>query len=205
MEQPTFDLRPLRPAQTAQSKLISLGLVGLLHVAIVYALIAGLSRSVIEVLKGPIETKIIEEIPETDEPPPPPPPELDQPPPPFVPPPEISIDLPSTPAPTAIRSVQDRQAVPDTVARGRRLSKPPYPQISIRLSEEGTVRLRLFIDAEGRVEKAEVEKTSGYPRLDEAAMNHALRSWRFNPAVKAGQPVASWVTINFVWQLKDAR
>ncbi len=73
-------------------------------------MVNGLARRVIEVLKPPIETKIIEEVkkppPET---PPPPPPKLQAPPPPFIPPPEINIQVPvvsATPWPT-ISTVDD--------------------------------------------------------------------------------------------------
>src|SRR2546421_10094258 len=73
-----------------------------LHIALGYALVTGLARKVVEVIKQPIETKLIEEIkkppPDT---PPPPPPKLAAPPPPFIPPPEINIQVPViTQAPT---------------------------------------------------------------------------------------------------------
>jgi protein TonB len=78
----------------------SIALVVLLHIVLGYALVTGLARRVVEVIKAPIETKIIEEIkkppPDT---PPPPPPKLAVPPPPFIPPPEIQIANPP-PAPT---------------------------------------------------------------------------------------------------------
>ena len=57
----------------------------LLHVFIVYALVSGLARNVVEIIKAPIETKIIEEV----KPPPPPPPENLPPPPPKAPPPPV--------------------------------------------------------------------------------------------------------------------
>ncbi|MFL5057052.1 MAG: energy transducer TonB, partial [Microvirga sp.] len=46
-----------------------------LHLAIGYALVTGLARKVVEVIKQPLETKIIEEVkkPPPDQPPPPPP------------------------------------------------------------------------------------------------------------------------------------
>ena len=72
-----------------------------LHLLLGYALVTGLARKVVEVIKAPIETKIIEEIkkppPDT---PPPPPPKLAAPPPPFIPPPEINIQVPVVQQPT---------------------------------------------------------------------------------------------------------
>ena len=84
-------------------KLIGIGAVVLFHILIVYALITGLARKVVEVVKGPIEVKVIEEVIKKPPPPPevlPPPPKMAAPPPPFIPPPEINIAPPPTPAPT---------------------------------------------------------------------------------------------------------
>lgn len=74
----------------------------LFHGLLVYGLMSGLARKVIDVVRAPIETKVIEEI--TKPPPPPevvvpPPPKLEAPPPPFIPPPEVQIATPP-PAPT---------------------------------------------------------------------------------------------------------
>ena len=78
-------------------KFVGLGAVIVFHIIIVYALITGLARKVVEVVKGPIEVKVIEEVIKKPPPPPellPPPPKLQAPPPPFIPPPEINIQPP---------------------------------------------------------------------------------------------------------------
>ena len=75
-------------------KFVGIGAVVLFHIIIIYALITGLARKVVEVVKGPIEVKVIEEVIKKPPPPPellPPPPKLQAPPPPFIPPPEINI------------------------------------------------------------------------------------------------------------------
>src|SRR5260221_8627084 len=71
------------------------------HVVLVYALVHGLARKIVEVVRAPLETKIIEEIkaPPPDKPPPPPPPKLAMPPPPYIPPPEVTVQV-SVAAPT---------------------------------------------------------------------------------------------------------
>src|SRR5258708_28870137 len=76
-------------------------MVVVLHLLMGYALVTGLARKAIDVLKQPIETKIIEEIkkPPRDRPPPPPP-KLALPPPPFIPAPEINIQAPTQAQPT---------------------------------------------------------------------------------------------------------
>ncbi len=84
-------------------KLVGISAVVLFHIILVYALISGLARKVVEVVKGPIEVKVIEEVIKKPPPPPellPPPPKVVAPPPPFIPPPEINIQPPPTPAPT---------------------------------------------------------------------------------------------------------
>ena len=58
--------------------------------------------------------------------------------------------------------------------------QPVYPRLSVRAGEEGTVRCRLHIAADGHVVSVDVVETSGYPRLDRAAVD-ALLSWRFFP------------------------
>jgi protein TonB len=117
---------------------VSIAAVILLHVFVVYALVSGLARKVVEVIRAPIETKVIEE--QVKPPPPPeiplpPPPKMEAPPPPFIPPPEVQIQAPPQPAPTI--SVQSH--TPPPVADIRPVApvseappRPPGP-IAIRL------------------------------------------------------------------------
>lgn len=76
---------------------------------------------------------------------------------------------------------------------------PVYPGMSRRMGEQGTVLLRVFINTEGRAEKAEIRTSSGYNRLDEAALATVQR-WRYVPGKRAGVPEAMWfnVPIRFV-------
>ena len=96
------------------------------------------------VVLGPIETRMIEEAPKTDEPPPPPPPKIETPPP-FVPPPEVSIEIPTdATTSTAIQTVTNvrptappppvpQANIPRTAPKSdtrRPLSQPEYPPSS---------------------------------------------------------------------------
>ncbi len=84
--------------------LAGITVVVLFHIVVGYLLANGLARKMIEVIKGPIETKIIEERkPPPPENLPPPPPKLAEPPPTFIPPPEVQITAP-TPAPVIQKS-----------------------------------------------------------------------------------------------------
>jgi TonB family protein len=58
----------------------------------------------------------------------------------------------------------------------------------------GKVYVKVFIDTEGRVTRAEVTKSSGHPALDRAALR-AAREFLFAPARRDGVPIATWVTI----------
>ncbi len=85
--------------------MVGIAVVILLHIALVYALLNGLATKVLEVVKKPLETKIIEEIKPPPPPPPvqlPPPPKFLAPPPPYIPPPEVQVNVP--PPPNAIQT-----------------------------------------------------------------------------------------------------
>jgi len=201
--------------------LISFGIVVLLHVVAVYALVNGLARKIVEVIKKPIETKIVEEhrAPPPPEAPPPPPPKIAAPPPPpFIPPPEIQIAIappvqstitqvttkapPPNPAPirptpttrAATSAALDRSSCPTP--------EPQYPMASRRNQESGTLVLRIQIDINGSPGKIEVSRSSGYPRLDESARNW-IASCRFKVATVEGKPVAGWATQAYTFNLRD--
>lgn len=97
---------------------VGFSFVVVLHVGVVYALVTGLAQKVVDVVRAPIETKVIEEI---KKPPPPqdlvvpPPPQMDAPPPPFIPPPEVQIQQAPTPQP----AITVQQTTPPPVAEFR--------------------------------------------------------------------------------------
>lgn len=83
------------------SRFTGLGIVILIHVALISAIASGLAKKAVDAIKGPIETKVIED--KVKPPPPPekvvpPPPDLKAPPPPYVPPPEFQVTAPAPPA-----------------------------------------------------------------------------------------------------------
>ncbi|MFN3543687.1 MAG: energy transducer TonB [Thiobacillus sp.] len=80
--------------------------------------------------------------------------------------------------------------------------KPAYPSISRRMGEEGEVRLRVWVDATGNAQQVEVERTSGYPRLDAAALE-TVKRWRFVPARQGEQAVAAWVIVPIQFTLRN--
>lgn len=94
---------------------------------------------------------------------------------------------------------------PDTTPRLAADSKPVYPPASIRAQEEGLTRLSLCVSERGRVTDATLIRSSGYSRLDAAALKW-VRIARFKPATRSGQPVAMCnYDIIYQWDLRDAR
>lgn len=208
-----------RDHSIGNGRIVGLALVIALHVGLVFVLLMGLGHQEIEVPQKPLITEIIEE-------PKPVPQHLDMPPPTptltprvFVPLPEVAVKAPP-PTPKAITAVTTaRTAIPVTqvvaktntqvvtrtapvIDAAHSCPEPEYPAISRRLEESGTVVLRFLIGLDGRVVSGQVNRSSGYPRLDKAALQ-ALSSCRFKPGTVAGQPVQSWAILKYIWKLQD--
>lgn len=194
-------------------------LVVIIHALFFWVLASGLGAKMVQTVMGPVETKIIEELPEDDKEPPPPPPDIEQPPP-YVPPPEVSIELAvDAPVTNTITTVSERPVVqapppvappptkvvtkPSTSGRGARITDPEYPPASRRAGEAGTVTLKCLVSEQGRCSEISVVKSSGFPRLDEAAVKDVQRNWRFVPGKEDGKPVATWHSFNITFKLTD--
>lgn len=70
---------------------------------------------------------------------------------------------------------------------------PPYPASLRQSGVEGRVRLRIFLDAEGRPQRVVVVQSSGYAEFDSTAGDWVLRHWSFTPAQRGDKAVASTV------------
>ena len=81
---------------------------------------------------------------------------------------------------------------------------PPYPELSVMTSEQGTTLLQVSIGADGVPTKTSVANSSGSLRLDEAAMEHVKDNWRWNAPVKDCKPVAFETRVSVKWDLRDA-
>lgn len=79
---------------------------------------------------------------------------------------------------------------------------PPYPRAELIRGTEGSVLLRVRVDAEGRVQQVDIERSSGSRALDRAAQQQVARSWRFKPALRDGRPVAGWVRVPIEFSLQ---
>ncbi len=62
---------------------------------------------------------------------------------------------------------------------------PAYPALSHRLGEQGRVVVHVLIGHDGLVKSGKIQQSSGFNRLDQAALRTAL-SWRYRPGKTAG-------------------
>jgi protein TonB len=78
---------------------------------------------------------------------------------------------------------------------------PAYPKLSARFGEQGKAILLVELDELGRVINASVKTTSGFPRLDEAAIS-AVKNWHCTPARRNGAAVRAVALQPFNFTLK---
>lgn len=78
--------------------------------------------------------------------------------------------------------------------------KPNYPALSRRLGEEGKVLLKVRVGSDGRPLAVDLEKSSNFERLDNAARQVVL-SWRFVPAKRGEEAVEATVVVPIVFRL----
>jgi protein TonB len=183
------------------------------HAFVIYALMSGLARQALMIVKKPLETTIIEEV----KPPPPPPkkiepPKAPPPPPAFVPPPdtpttatssEFAISSVTQTAPVAapppVPQVVAPPAPPPKPAVRRGITPvskedPVYPKAAIRAGvEKGRVVARVMIDEKGNVYDV-IIVSADPPRHFDRAVVDALRQWRFTAE---GEKYVGEIEINF--------
>lgn len=100
-------------------------------------------------------------------------------------------------APPAPPSVQ----LPSSDADYLQNPRPPYPPISRRMNEQGKTTVRVLIGADGQPQRAEIAKSSGFGRLDDAALATVMR-WRFVPGKRGGVAEAMWFNVPINWVLE---
>jgi protein TonB len=83
------------------------------------------------------------------------------------------------------------------------LSQPPYPMSSRHLAEEGALLLNILVGPDGHVRDAKVSHSSGFERLDQAALSEAKQHWRLRPATRNGAAFEQWLTLRVVFRLED--
>ena len=115
-----------------------------------------------------------------------------------VPAPEAAPVAPAVPAVASAASAT--RTAPRFDAAYLHNPRPVYPPLSRRLGEEGKVLLRVRVSAEGQPIAVDVEESSNFERLDEAARQVVAR-WRFVPARHGDEPVEATVIVPIVFRL----
>lgn len=102
-------------------------------------------------------------------------------------PPSPATAPPAQPAPAKVE-------LPSSDADYLNNPPPDYPPLSKRMGETGKVVVRVYISTDGTAQKGEVRTSSGFERLDDAALAAALK-WRYVPGKRGGAPEAMWVNV----------
>jgi periplasmic protein TonB len=198
---------------------IGIAFVVLVHALVIYAMVTGLARTVVEVIKKPITATIIEEI-KAPPPPPPPPKKIVEAPKvqtpvqqTYVPPPDVPVattqSAPVISATTATVPTEPHVIAPPPVVQAppappkpavrrgiTRLSgeDPSYPREAIKAGvAKGRVLARVMIDEKGNVTEV-IIVSSEPPRVFDRAVRAALETWKFNAE---GEKYVGEIEINF--------
>jgi len=205
--------------------LIGIAFVVAAHILLIYALLTGLGRHAVEMIKKPLTATIIEEIKAPPPPPPPPPPKRIIEPPkvqapePYVPPPDIPVQAPQPPVIASVTATPPPEPVaiaPPPVVEAPPAPPPPpkpavrrgivpieredpvYPKDAIkRQISKGRVVARLNIDEKGNVTDINII-VSDPPRVFDRSVREALEKWKFKAD---GEKYVGEVEVNFT--LKD--
>lgn len=204
MLHPQHQILVLHNSDDRSRRLLGWGLVGVFHVFFIWALVSGLAIKVIHQVEQPIMVRVI---PDTDKPV-------------ASVAPRVTLVQPSTdnqltmvppeftiidqPPPSGPLAGPVAPAVPDSGAAGIASTHtiPPYPILALRLGEQGTVRLHVSISAGGAVTAAAVTRSSGFPDLDQEAVDWVIAHWKYRPAIQNGVAVASAADAAVVFDLK---
>lgn len=210
-----------------QRRLMVAGIVAA-HVGVVYGLMQiGAVREAVRQAAPMFVSLVAPETPPTPVPPAPPPPKPQvmpkRPPPPApviaappspapatfsVPAPPPEPPPPEPPAPAAVVAPPAPPAPPPPPkiipASAVQYLEPPvleYPRLSRRNQESGRVMVRVYIDTAGLPRSVQVSQSSGFPRLDDAAVA-AVSKARFKPYTENGQPTPGWALIPLNFELE---
>ena len=93
-------------------------------------------------------------------------------------------------------------AEPDYRADYLNNPRPPYPLVARRMGYQGKVVLNVEVLAEGRAGEVKLQTSSGYDILDRAALQ-TVKTWKFSPATRFGQPVTQWFLVPIKFSLEE--
>ena len=72
-----------------------------------------------------------------------------------------------------------------------------YPPVSMVQGEQGKVGVKVFLTSEGTARDALIESSSGFPRLDEAAVRYLKAKYDYDPDPGEQMPEFVRTVVNF--------
>jgi protein TonB len=120
---------------------------------------------------------------------------------------EIPVPTTDVVAPPSETALAGTPSEPGAISQQLKTSnrvEPVYPATSRRLGEEGTVRLKVLVDANGRPKDVGVLNSSGFSRLDQAAID-AVKRWRLVAATDGNRPISTWTQVAITFKLTEAQ
>ena len=211
------------PVGVFSRRTLAIGIVVSLHVAVFYALMTGLSGSLIKVAEPPLQYREIPAVHSRDLPPLPPPNlnpvKLEVPP--------LDINPAAIPQDTAevVRAAKQEPQDPPPVTGATDEVMPPhvvsqvqggpgvgfphpddyYPDLARRLEEHGSATVRVCVDPNGRLTSDPITvESTGSARLDEGALKLARAgSGHYRATTEDGRPVNACYPLRIRFQLKN--
>lgn len=129
-----------------------------------------------------------------------------------------TIDTPAPAAPTPPAPTPPAPAAAAAPAQGKptmnisapknvshiscQIIQPDYPTLSKRRGETGTAMVHFIVGISGKIENVTLQKSSGYNRLDDAALQ-AVRASPCQPYLEDGQPIRAAASVPFDFNLTN--
>ena len=90
----------------------------------------------------------------------------------------------------------------DVKARLTERTEPKYTREARRIGVQGVVAVKLLLLPDGKIDRVRVVRRLPYGLTENAIL--AACEIKFTPAMKAGQPVAQWAQIEYVFRLAES-
>ncbi|ORC46921.1 energy transducer TonB [Burkholderia sp. A27] len=109
---------------------------------------------------------------------------------------------PAQAAPAISRQTMEITAPKNVSHLDCNIAKPDYPSLSKRRGETGTAYVKFVVGLTGKLENIELKKSSGFSRLDDAALA-AVHASACKPYLENGQPIRAAYTQPYDFNLND--
>jgi protein TonB len=211
--------------ENARDRATAIGVVVALHAALVGVFIVAQLRPPVQPPEPTLSVSFITDTaasaaPSPPQPPPPPPPPKAQmmattgpTPSPMTAPPTERQPERTAPSPAAPPAPPSAAAAPSNAPVAASITPPDfnaaylknpgaaYPTASRYRREQGVVRLRVQVSADGAPTQVLLERSSGSADLDAAAMDVVKKRWKFAPAKQGDRAVSAWVIVPMEFSL----